>query len=101
MKALEPNEIIAAIQRRAEHDAITIGMQRIDRFFDEYGRQAWAVAIHEDNTFIPSLEQRPQACFQNLPDIIGLPRDEGPIRAEEFAQRRFSAGRAEQGIALP
>ena len=101
MKALEPNEVIATIQRGAEDDAITIGAQRLDGFFDQNTRQAWAVAIHEDNAIMPDLEQRLQTCFQHLPNIIGLTRDELPIRGEEFAQRRFRTGGAEQSIALP
>ena len=87
MKAFEPNEVIATIQRGAEDDAITIGAQRIDGFFDQNTRQARAVAIHENNAIMPGLEQRVQTYLQHLADIICLTQDELPIRGEQFAQR--------------
>ena len=101
MKALEPNEVIATIQRGAEDHAISIGAERIDRFFNQHTRQAWAVAIHENNTIMPGLEQCLETYLKYLSDIIGLTRDEFPIRGEEFA--KFSPGTswAEQSIVLP
>src|SRR5215467_10756807 len=96
---LQADEVIAAITCRTKHHPIATFAQAFDRLYRQAARQRRAIAIDEQDTVMPGIEQRGCRAKQHEAQIIASLQQQSEPWGKQLSHDVFAVRRSIDAVA--